>query len=754
MNRFLTIVLLLIVCGRPASAQFQGNIYTEDSVIRAFAYGHQNGLAWCGGFTNPQFAKGDLNHDGRPDLVIFENGIETIRTFINTSTVSGQPNYVYMPQYAKNFPACRNFLKLEDYNRDGIPDLIEHGSVDGFALHKGYYNAQSQLCFTFYKSLRYLPPGATADNNAYSAYIPGVADADGDGDLDFFSYDVTGGIIYFYKNCQVEHGLPKDSVQICLPTICWGHMTQGNNRAFTFGTSNSQFPCNQVPLFGCKGTAHGGNNTLMFDYDGDGDLDMLDGNQSYNDMQFTRNGRIPNGNLSDSMASQDTLWQSGGHMINMATFPAAFFVDANADGKNDILISPMSNTGAENYKCIALYANTGTAAAPQFSYQGDTFLVDHSIDLGSASYPLLYDYNKDGRLDLIVGSDGYYQPNGTYRSKVSYYQNTLVNGVTQMVLQTTDLAGAFAENFYGAAPAVGDLDSDGKDDLLLGHNDGTISFYKNMAASNTVPPVWQLTQLHLKATTGDSIHVGKYAAPFIYDLNKDGKPDLLVGNENGQVFYYKNTSNGSGPSLLFSTNSLGLMTADPVNVFGGHSTLYVGKVDASGKDYILMGNSAGVIRRYDGFQSGNVNMVYQLIDSMYSNIQTDGRSAVAVGDIDGDGKYNMLIGNTHGGLLQYRQALPGAVHDGGLFSASAHCSLYPNPASNVVYLAWDEGFAGRGDQIYLHVLNLAGQTVWEGTINGADGNATISISSLPAGVYMAMAHAGDRKFAARFTVLR
>src|SRR5207244_3187376 len=121
-----------------------------------------------------------------------------------------------------NFPTANAYLKLEDYNRDGIADFITRGN-DGFTIYKGSWNAQNELSFNLFEALRFNAPGL-GNINAYTDFIPGVADVDGDGDLDFFGYDVNGGIISFYKNCQVELGLPKDSIKICWPTRCWGSM--------------------------------------------------------------------------------------------------------------------------------------------------------------------------------------------------------------------------------------------------------------------------------------------------------------------------------------------------------------------------------------------------------------------------------------------------------------------------------------------------------------------------------------------------
>ncbi len=59
------------------------------------------------------------------------SGVENmVRTFLNKGT-STAAHYVYAPVYAANFPFCLDYLKLEDYNRDGIADLF-HKGLGGF----------------------------------------------------------------------------------------------------------------------------------------------------------------------------------------------------------------------------------------------------------------------------------------------------------------------------------------------------------------------------------------------------------------------------------------------------------------------------------------------------------------------------------------------------------------------------------------------------------------------------------------------
>lgn len=102
---------------------------------------------------NPQFAMGDLNKDGLQDMVVYEKQFTEVKTFLNYGT-PGNPIYHYRPQYEKNFPLCGVFIKLVDYNCDKIPDLIE-GIQCQLNVYRGYYNAQQELCFDFYKILRF-----------------------------------------------------------------------------------------------------------------------------------------------------------------------------------------------------------------------------------------------------------------------------------------------------------------------------------------------------------------------------------------------------------------------------------------------------------------------------------------------------------------------------------------------------------------------------------------------------------------------
>jgi hypothetical protein len=747
-------------------------MYQHDSSIRVYAYGQQRPLAWCGGFNNPKFAMGDLNNDGLPDLVAFEN-FNSLRTFINMGT-AGNPDYRYAPEYELNFPPIYDYIVLADYNCDGIPDLFQQG-LYGFEVYKGYYNSANQLCFTFYKYLFYANDPSTGVVNAFNnpGDIPAIVDVDNDGDLDFVSYNIIGGAMNYYRNMRVEEGLPCDSIVIHLEDECWGKVYQGFYR-----THYLNQPCSDAGLIlprvaggRPEKVTHSGNTPCLFDYDGDGDYDYLDGSISYNQMTFLENGRIPNNPTgADSMIYQDTTWQSaaGGTSINLSIWPAAFNLDIDQDGKKDLLIAPNGGTGSENYNCIWFYKNQTTPGSPDWVFKSDSFLVDKSIDLGTGSYPVLYDYNHDGKPDLFIGSDGYFQSStGQLKARISYYMNTSTPGSPSFTLQTTDFMGLSSYGFEGAAPAFGDIDNDGKDDLIIGHSNGTLSYFKNTAASDTSDPVWTLQELQLTASGSAVINTGGYAAPLIYDIDKDGKKDLLTGNFDGYLEYYENTSTTAGvKSLTLANTRLGGIQADPDQFIGNYSVPFIGKVDASGTEYLMMGSNSGNIYQFTGFQSGDTSATYTMMSGQYDYIDStyltysnagtadavygDLRSSVTVGDVAGDSSYYMIVGNLKGGVELYKlkRYFPMGVSN---VPENGKVLVYPNPAKDVLNINWS-GILQTDVQI--SILNMEGRTMSTSVAGASARHAAIPLTALPSGLYVCMLQSGVNRYYSKFTVVR
>lgn len=739
--------------------------YVYDSSVKVYdGNGNLQTLAGCGGFNTPKFSMADLNHDGLEDLVVFENGLG-VRTFINEGT-AGNPKYKFSPRYALNFPAVFDYLIMADYNCDGVPDLFQQGSL-GFEVFRGYYNWKNELCFAYYRDLWYTNDSYTnGPANAFNnpGDVPAIVDVDNDGDLDFISYDINGGNLNFYKNMRVEDGLPCDSIRIKLVDRCWGKVFQAYWRAHLLA-----YTCSENGLHrDANKKTHQGNTPCLFDYDGDGDYDYLDGSISFNEMTFLMNGKAQYGGV-DSMISQDTTWQSNGHSIELPIWPTAFNVDVDQDGKKDLLIAPNTEGASENYKCVWFYKNNTTPGNPSWTFQSDTFLVDQSIDVGTTAYPIFYDYDKDGKPDLFIGSEGYYQTGGTLRSRLSYYKNTSTPGHPSFVLKSKDFLGLFAQNYQGIAPAIGDVDGDGKDDLVIGHTNGRLSYYKNMAASNNVQPVWQLSQQILVDATSTTIAAtGGNATPFIYDIDNDGKPDLLMGDNYGYIEYFKNASVTPGViNLQLITDTLGGARVDSRQNFGNYSTVFIGRVDTSSQDQILMGSNSGNLYRFTGFQGGIVTGDYTMLDTQYCYIDsahclynhpgtifgayTNFRSAPAVADIDSDGVLDMVVGDKMGGVIFYTRGIPPNAVPIVNNNSVANLNIYPNPAKDVVNLTWAGTLQG---DVQIEVYNIEGQKVMQKTVSTGVNNTQLNTSGLAPGMYICTLRSAGKAAYGKFTVIK
>lgn len=757
MKRIPAIILYVFSCCCFESLHAQGNdlpqIYYLRNDVKVIANGVTKVSPWSGGLNNPQFAMADLNRDGKQDLVIYEDYIG-VKTFINTGSI-GNPNYVYDGNYEAFFPKkLRSFMKLVDYNRDGTMDLIDYGAF-GFGIYTGHYTSgtNAHLEFQFYKLLFY-----DAKNGPINAYspppdVPIVYDADTDGDIDFLAFDIGGSVLGHYRNCQVEDGLPPDSIKICYADKCWGRFKQEIDRK-----QRLAYPCIEENKQGttCKGgsgnkTTDANNSLCMVDIDGDGDFDILNGNIQYSDMQLLINGKSDYNLSLDSMIDQDTVWGANGVDVKVDKYPAAFHLDVDQDGDKDLLISPMAKEN-ENYKSVWYYKNTGSDASPNFKFQTNTFLVDDMIDVGSNARPAFYDYNKDGKPDLFIGTGGLYQGNSTFKTTISYYRNISEKGFPTYELVTTDFMNLSTQNLSGASLAFGDLDGDGKDDMVIGLEDGTINFYKNNAASNTVQNNWQyVAKLRCDSAAPKNIDVGYAAAPLIYDVDKDGRPDLVVGSEYGELYYYRYTGNATAAFSLITNELGGIAIKTPGGYLNKYSAPFIGPVDDSKKEYLLIGSGTGQIYIYDGFQDGyDSAKKYTLLDEDYQYIYAGTQSVPAAADIDADGKYELLVGIEQGGINLYRQ-----LYDLGTQNHSynkTQVKVYPNPAHDILNLSWSESFAQ--DMLDISLVTVTGQQILQLAAPAAQGSVRLDISGLPSGVYYAVIQSAVNRTVSPVTIVR
>jgi hypothetical protein len=719
---------------------------------------------FAGGLRAAQFAMADLDRDGKSDLVVFNSSFSQlkIRAFLNKGA-AGNPKWVYAPRFAAAFPTdVTGYLKLVDYNCDGIPDLFHHGMV-GVSVNTGYYDANNELKFTFYKDL-YTP----GQSSVYVGNLdePAIADVDGDGDVDVVSYSIFGSFMYYYRNYRVERSLPCDSMQMEVESGCWARAGQGIHRKLVTGLYAT---CSTLPLWSgqtenptdhrleeaAKTTAHGYNSVCLLDMDGDGDMDVLNGNAVFSDLQYQQNGRFGSSRpMLDSIVAQDTLWQSGGKRVALPAYPTAYHLDIDGDGKKDIVVAPREESDVtRDQKQIWYYRNEGTAQVPDFRFQKDSLLSEDMMDGGSDSHPLYYDFNKDGKTDILVGST-FLNANGTRQNRLSYYQNRSTDTGTPKYRYITDnLANVNNLASLGCVPAVGDLDGDGKDDLLIGGVNGQFAFYRNMASTNAVQPVWSLNQAVFKNPNGTPIAVEANAAPFIWDINADGLPDIIAGSQAGRLTAFINTNITQGiPVFGVRKDSVGGpdVLVDANYSQNRYSTPYIGRIDSSQMVYLIMGSNSGTVKVWSGVGTGNLNATYTLESANFSNLKVPPRCAPAFGDGDGDGRPEMLLGSSWGGLFSYASYGTSGVGAEPLREV-APVIAFPNPAQAFFTVRRSNS---SNALLQLTLRNIMGQTVAVEILRAGEAQTDISTAQLPAGIYLLSVQNGSVFSTLKITVLK
>lgn len=664
-------------------------------------------MPWAGGLNSCIFSQADLNADGKQDLVVFDKvnyfAYGHIRCFINSGGI-GETKYIYAPEFTSHFPSVEQWMVLADYNNDGKSDLFTY-VPGGIKVYKNT-SSGSNLSFQLFKSTlitNITPTTSPSYAPVFSGAvaIPAINDVDNDGDLDILTFGTSGYQIEFHKNRSQETFGNSDSLQFELVDKTWGNLYE-NNCSLVLNQFFGEPSTNENPHKTIE--VHAGACLTCFDNDGDGDKDLLMGDISCTFNHFCLNGgTVSNANITDTTKLFPNYpTKANTTIIKMDTYPCSYYLDVDNDSKKDLIVSP-NILNSENQTSVWYYKNNANVGA-DFQMVKKNFLQDEMIELGEGAYPVIFDADNDGLNDLIIGNAGYYN-GGIKKTQLAYYRNIGTLSQPTYTLISRDYANLSSfvttQTLTSVVPTFGDIDGDGDNDMVLGDYFGKIHWMENTAGASSPCnfSIFHNNGFGITTTSGAPY-------PQLFDVNKDGLLDLLIGLRNGRLAYYVNNGTATAPSFSMVTNTFGNVNVkgDP-SKFSSDGSCAPFMFDDGGIYKLLCGSISGNIFYYDNID-GNLGGNFNRIDTNVNKINDGPNSTIQFVDVNNDGKRDLICGNYAGGLSFYSSKKAIGIDE--LNSGSEQTILvYPNPNNGEFYIRGDKKMDLRlTNEIGQHLQNI------------------------------------------------
>ncbi len=711
---------------------------------------------WAGGMNSCQFGQVDMDLDGKKDLLVFDRTGNRLMPFLNRGDM-GQIAYEYAPEFVSHFPVMYDWVILADYDLDGKEDIFTYSP--GYAGMKVYHNISSQELEFEVKVSPFLTSfqggGYTNILVTYADY-PGIADIDGDGDLDILTFWGLGAFVEMHKNLSYEKYGTYDSLDYEKTGLCWGYFAESeeSNELYldtcvgwkgrtlvpediSFSGTPSQYEGLHLNDYRLP---HTGSTFLILDLQGDQVMDVLLGDVDYPGIIALENEGTKDsayiGNYSNSFPEYD-------RGIEIFSMPAVAYLDLNNDGVRDMVASafdPNPFIGANKYSSW-LYVNDRADDFPDFNFIQDDFIQEEMIDVGAGCYPVFEDYDADGLADMFIGNYGYYDSSWydqnhilhTHQTgKIALFKNIGSKDQPIFTYITDDFSGLSGLNTTGLMPAFGDLDGDGDLDMLSGKEDGHLCLFENTAGPD------QEMHFELLSDNFDGIDVGDYSTAQLFDLDKDGTTDLVIGERGGTINYYKGLPGEPWQEFSLVSDFLGEVNiTDPDISLYGYSVPHFFE-DSSGNTLLLVGSEQGEIFFFNEID-GNLDGRFMLSDTLGEMIGVAGlkndfgyRSAACVEDLNNDGEFELVVGNFSGGLEFISNVTTPPVS--GLAENESHFNviLSPNPARDILRVSITE-YPDR-DIFRIELYDSQGRLLYSESIYKV-ASKDISLAGYPAGLY-------------------
>lgn len=584
------IAFLIIVSYLKLSAQ-STNLYIEPEPIRSF---QTNGTAW-------DIACGDFNGDGLEDLATANLTHSTVTVLLNET--DGEKLY-FSEGYNIEVGSWPSTIVAGDFDQDGKADIITANEEDKNLTILHNLSNNSEINF---KRIDNYETGERPSSMV-------AKDFDQDGKLDIAFCNYWSEFIQIFRNTSDSSIIRFEEAE----KIDIDHFTNtlladdfnGDNKvdiATVKGglkvfinlssTGNVSFSeANEFTIFGIPDHAISGD----FNNDGKSDIGIIDDGE----LTFARNNSTLNS------IEFEHQWNS-----KFKISPKSYFAttcDFNDDNKLDILsVCPLIHFG--NANCIAIALNQSESNSFNFE---EYHRIEVAEDPISA---VCTDFNKDGKIDIAVGSDDGHC--------VSVLKNQ--NNEGEINFNSVNRISIDADGFIAGA----DFDGDGKVDLITDewnvYEPGIIVLANK---SETDSLNFKIAYTETTGYLPNSLTIA--------DFNNDSKLDVAIANGDRD-----SDDSDKSISILMNTSYLGDMSFSMSKIQLNCNPVYITSddFDLDGKiDLIVATDSPDSIIVFEN-NSEIENLKFERVwgyDGCGRNL------TIAISDFDGDEFPDFVLGES------------------------------------------------------------------------------------------------------------
>ena len=543
------------------------------------------------GFTPYGIAIGDLDGDGRPDIATTGYSDNTIAILQNKGA---KGTISFLPKVILATGQAPYSILMTDMNGDGLQDLVtaDFGSSGSVSV-----------------LLNNLPLPSTTPRISSFSPLSGPVGTNVLIKGRYFDRIAAKNMVYFSGIRAVIQSATDSTLSVVVPagasyspiTVTADSLSCISTLSFTVS-----FPGGQAAFsthsFNWRADSVFGNNPrsiLLPDWDGDGRADLFVTNQGGGSGFFHNTGT---GNLIQ-LSSQE-----GGTVTNGVQPYGAATADFDGDGRMDIAFTDFNQTSA-----VYLLKNLSTSGHMAWA-------VQRSLPAGNSATGIAAgDIDGDGRPDLAVAVG-----NSFY---IAIYKNTTIHAGDSLSFSNVI---NLPDSYHGDDVAIADLDGDGRPELIV--TDFSSNLIRIWHNTNQKPGVVSFDALP------QTIEVDQEPTSLaVADLSGDGVPDLLVSNYGGNNFSYLRNSGIKGV-ISFSPKQ-------DFNTLIHPFKISVGDLDGDGLPDVAVagGELQGAIAVYKNNSSGGNFSLMDPVDYPTGYSPT----CVTIGDLDGDGKADLAVGNNY-----------------------------------------------------------------------------------------------------------